>query len=58
MYMINIKYLTSGFLYTMKTPTSNPNPNYNYTKKIDYYRLSDGFKDANNKYLSTIVKNN
>jgi hypothetical protein len=54
--MINIKYLTSGFLYTMKTTT--PNPNYNYNKKIDYYRLSDGFKDANNKYLSTIIKNN
>jgi hypothetical protein len=53
--MINIKYLTSGFLYTMKTPISNPN--YNYNKKIEYYRLSSGFKDANNSFINYVTKN-
>ena len=53
--MINIKYLTSGILNT-----KNINKNFNlqnYKKKIDYYRLSDGFKDANNSFITYVNKN-
>ena len=51
--MINIKYLTSGILntnYFHKTLTNSSN------KKIEYYRLADGFKDANNSFINYVTK--
>jgi hypothetical protein len=53
--MINIKYLTSGILNT-----NYFNKNINLTqcnKKIEYYRLSSGFKDANNSFINYVTKN-
>ena len=52
--MLNIKYLTSGLLYnyTNTHPIHNPIKN----KKLEYYRLSPGFKDANNRYLDYKIK--
>ena len=55
--MLNIKYLTSGLLYNYTTPSihsihSIPIKN----KKLEYYRLSYGFKDANNRYLDYKIK--
>jgi hypothetical protein len=45
--MLNIDYLRSGLQLT----ANNCNFNHTKDKKIDYYRLSCGFKDANNYYL-------
>jgi hypothetical protein len=53
--MLNIKYLCSGLQNSksklfLSTPIES--------KKLNYYRLSDGFRDANNsyeKYISKIV---
>jgi hypothetical protein len=47
--MLNIDFLKSGLI--LKTHKYNSNI-YNYKdKKIEYYRLSEGFKDANNTFL-------
>ena len=59
--MLNIKYLTSGLLYnyssqTTQTTHSIPIPIKN--KKLEYYRLSNGFKDANNRYFDYKIKTN
>ena len=52
--MLNIKYLCSGLQNIKSTLLSSPLD----SKKLDYYRLSGGFRDANNsyeKYISKIV---
>jgi len=52
--MLNIKYLTSGLL---NTNYFNQNINLiNTNKKIDYYRLSEGFKDANNSFINYVTE--
>jgi len=53
--MLNIKYLCSGLQNIKSTLLSSSHLD---SKKLDYYRLSGGFKDANNsyeKYISKIV---
>jgi hypothetical protein len=56
--MINIQYLTSGILNTgYLNKNINLNNSKNSSKKIEYYRLSDGFKDANNSFINYVTKN-
>lgn len=54
--MLNIKYLTSGLLNTNYFNKNINNMN-SFNKKIKYYRLSEGFKDANNSFLDYVSKN-
>ena len=46
--MINISYLCSGMQHIGKMIKESVNID---SKKMNYYRLSSGFKDANNSYL-------
>ena len=54
--MLNIKYLTSGLLYNYSTQTTHSIHIPIKNKKLEYYRLSPGFKDANNRYLDYKIK--
>ena len=54
--MLNIKYLTSGLLNTNYFNMNINNIN-NLNKKIEYYRLAEGFKDANNSFINYVTKN-
>ncbi len=57
--MLNINYLTSGLLYNYTSkPTISTIPTSIKNKKLEYYRLSHGFKDANNRYLDYKIKTN
>jgi hypothetical protein len=50
--MLNLDYLRSGVqIKSDKYDNCNFKPNKD--KKIEYYRLSYGFKDANNYYLNS-----
>ena len=53
--MLNIKYLTSGILNTNYFNMNNINLTQ-CNKKIEYYRLSSGFKDANNSFINYVTK--
>lgn len=54
--MLNIQLLTSGMIYyNTKSSVSNIKSTIK-DKKLEYYRLSCGFKDANNKYLNLLNK--
>ena len=58
--MLNIKYLTSGLLnanYFNMNNINNINNLNNFNKKIEYYRLAEGFKDANNSFINYVIKN-
>jgi len=55
--MLNIKYLTSGLLYNYSTQTTHSITITIKNKKLEYYRLGNGFKDANNRYLDYKIKN-
>jgi len=46
--MINISYLCSGIQNIGKMIQDSVNID---SKKMNYYRLSSGFKDANNSFL-------
>ena len=55
MQIINMDYIRKGFYYSMfenKNLTNN-SQGKNYDKKTEYYRLSGGFRDANNAYLKS-----
>ena len=45
--VLNIKYLTSGIIFKN---TKQEQTNITYNKKLDYYRLSSGFKEAHNAF--------
>ena len=47
--MLNVEFLKSGLL--LNTHKSNKKSSKNKDRKIEYYRLSCGFKDANNSFL-------
>ena len=48
---LNIKYLTSGVIFkNQKKENTSPK----YDKKLDYYRLSSGFKEAHNTFKQKI----
>jgi len=47
--MLNIDFLKSGL--SLKSNKYNLNISNFKEKKIEYYRLSSGFKDANNTFL-------
>ena len=48
---LNIEYLRKGF-YFLKKPLLGKNNEIDLEKnKIEFYRKSDGFKAAHNKYL-------
>ena len=57
--MLNIKYLTSGLLNAnyFNMNINNINNINNLNKKIEYYRLAEGFKDANNSFINYVIKN-
>jgi hypothetical protein len=46
--MINVSYLCSGIQNLGKMMKESVNID---SKKMNYYRLSSGFKDANNSFL-------
>ena len=56
--MLNLDYLRSGIQVNYNKFNVNYINNINKlnNKKIEYYRLSSGFKDANNNFLKS--KNN
>lgn len=46
---INIKYLTSGIYFKKELE-----PSIDTNRKMKYYRLSDGFKQANDSFQTTL----
>ena len=48
---INIRYLTSGIYFK-----HDPKPPLEENRKLKYYRLSNGFKEAHNSFQKTIKK--
>ena len=49
--MINIALLRSGMINRNRNITKNSGLNFK-DKKLNYYRLSYGFKDAHNSFLN------
>ena len=47
--MLNVDFLKSGLI--LNTHKYNKNSSNIKDKKTEYYRLSNGFKDANNSFL-------
>jgi hypothetical protein len=49
--MLNLEYLKSGLIFKINSFNSTENTPKLKDTHLDYYRLSGGFKDANNYYL-------
>jgi len=54
--MLNVDFLKSGLI--LNTHKYNKNSSNIKDKKTEYYRLSTGFKDANNYYMNKKKSNN
>ena len=54
--MLNLDYLRSGIQVNYINKFNVNYINKLNNKKIEYYRLSSGFKDANNNFLKSKMK--
>lgn len=54
--MLNISLLRSGMINRDLNLNSTKNTRVEKDKKLDYFRLSNGFKDAHNSFLRNISK--
>ena len=54
--MLNVALLRSGMINRNITLKSVKNTRVEKDKKLDYFRLSYGFKDAHNTFLKNISK--
>ena len=52
--MLNVALLRSGMINRNYNFTKNSGLDLKKDKKLDYYRLSYGFKDAHNSFLKNI----
>ena len=52
---IIMDYIRKGFYYSMfeNKNLSTKNQEKNYDKKTEYFRLSSGFREANNAFLKS-----
>ena len=54
--MLNVALLRSGMINRNWNQNLTKNCRFEKDKKLDYYRLSYGFKDAHNSFLNNISK--